>query len=90
MEFDRALVLAKARPGEERQAQIDGGRVEGIDRMRQFQTEAVLGVELAGCLDQAEGKIPDTLGRKRPVKTLSLHAGTFRNGCHALGFSNLP
>lgn len=57
MEFDRAFVFAKARPGKERQAQIDGGRVERIDRMRQFQAEAVLGVELARCLDQAEGEI---------------------------------
>ena len=34
-----------------------GGRVERINRVRQFQAEAVLGIELAGHLDQAEGEI---------------------------------
>ena len=57
MEFDRALAFAKAGPGKERQAQIDGGRIERIDRMRQFQAEAVLGIEFARCLDQAESEI---------------------------------
>ena len=57
MEFDRTLVFAKARPWKERQAQIDSGRIERIDRMRQFQAEAVLGVELARGLDQAEGEV---------------------------------
>src|SRR5574337_2072709 len=57
MELDRALAYAKARPGEERQTQIDGGRIERIDRMRQFQAEAVLGGALARRMDQAEGDI---------------------------------
>lgn len=57
MEFDRTLAFAKARPWKERQAQIDSGRIERIDRMRQFQAEAVLGVELARGLDQAEGEV---------------------------------
>ena len=34
MEFDRPFALAKTRPGKERQAQVDRGRVEGIDCMR--------------------------------------------------------
>ena len=57
MELDCALVFAKSRPGEERQAQIDSGRVECIDRMRQFQAEAVFGIEFARFLNQAEGEI---------------------------------
>ena len=63
MEFDRTLVFAEARPGKERQTQIDGGRIERIDRMRQFQAEAVLGVEFACRLDQAEGEV---LMRREP------------------------
>lgn len=52
-----SLLFAKARPWKERQAQIDGGGIERINGMRQFQTEAVPGVKLARCLDQAEGKV---------------------------------
>ncbi len=57
MEFDRTFVFAKARPGEERQAQIDGRRIEGIDRIFQLYAEAVLGVEFARRPDQAEGEV---------------------------------
>lgn len=57
MKLDRPFVFAKARPWKERQAQIDGGRIERIDRMHQFQAEAVLGIEFVRCLDQAEGEI---------------------------------
>ncbi len=57
MEFDCTFVCAKARPGKERQTQVDSRRIEGIDRMLQLDAEAVLGVELAGRLDQAEGEV---------------------------------
>ena len=57
MEFDCTFVFAKARPGKERQTQIDSRRIEGIDRMRQLDAKVVLGIELASCLDQPEGEV---------------------------------
>lgn len=45
------------RPRKQCQAQVDVGRVERINRVHQFQAEAVVGIELACHLDQAKGEI---------------------------------
>src|SRR5215204_1105004 len=43
----RRLGGAKVRPWKQRQAQVDGGRVQSIDRVAQFQAQAFVGVKLA-------------------------------------------
>ena len=45
MQFDSPLALAKVGPGKQAQAQVDGGRVEGIDRLLQLQTELLVGIQ---------------------------------------------
>ena len=76
VQFDGALVLAKARPGKQCQTKIDSGRVEGINRLFQFQTEVVAGIQLSGCLDQTQGEIPIDA----PVACLvGIGQGTFGN-----------
>ena len=57
MKFDRPLVLAKARPWKQRQTQIDRGRIQGVDRVLQFDAKPIPGVELAGGVDKAQGEI---------------------------------
>jgi hypothetical protein len=47
-----SLGRAKVRPRKYRQAQVDGGRVQGIDGVRQFQPQVFLGVELPRLIDQ--------------------------------------
>ena len=39
VQLDGPLALAKVGPGKQAQAQVDGGGVEGIDRLLQLQTE---------------------------------------------------
>ena len=39
MQFDGAFLAAELRPGKQRQAQIDGGGVEGIDGLVQLHAE---------------------------------------------------
>ena len=57
VQLDRALGLAELRPREQREAEVDGCRVQRVNRVRQFHAKAVLGVELAGNLDQAEREV---------------------------------
>ena len=57
MQLDGTLVAAKLGPGEQRQTQIDGGRVEGIDGLRQLHSERLVAVEIAGAADQHLGKV---------------------------------
>src|SRR6516162_2760590 len=57
MQLDRTFVAAKLPPGKERQAQIDGGRVEGIHRLGQVHAERFLVVEVAGEANQLLGKV---------------------------------
>ena len=48
VQFDGALALAKVGPGKQAQAQVDGGRVEGIDCLPQLQTELLVGIQASG------------------------------------------
>jgi len=52
VQLDRRLLLAKARPRKQRQAQIDGGGVQRIRRLLQLHPEPVLGIESAGDADE--------------------------------------
>src|SRR5439155_10761851 len=44
-------------PGEQRQAEIDGGGVQGVDRVRQVQSQILVAIEPARFLDQDGGEI---------------------------------
>ena len=60
VQFDGRLGRAKRRPVEQGQAQIDGGGVQGINRVVQIDTERVACVQLARAADQQGGQIePD-------------------------------
>ena len=48
VQLHRTLVPPKLRPGEKRQAQIDGGGIEGVDRLVQFHPERFVLVEGTG------------------------------------------
>lgn len=57
MQFYRGLGVAKRRPGKQRQAQVDGRRVQCIDRVVQFDGQGFLGVQASGDADQRLGKL---------------------------------
>jgi hypothetical protein len=66
MEFDRRLGALERRPGEQRQAEIDGGGVERIDGLVEIDAEAVIDVEASGDADQGLGEV----GMDAPVALL--------------------
>ena len=57
MHLDRALGRAKRRPREQRQTQIDGGRVQCIDGVVQFQAQGFGGVQLPCNSNQRLGEL---------------------------------
>ena len=57
MQLDRTFVAAKLSPGKQRQAQIDGGRVEGIHGLGQVHAERFLAVKVAGEANQHLRKV---------------------------------
>ena len=56
VQLHRALAAAKLPPGEQRQAQIDGGGVEGIHGLGQLHAERFVAVEVAGGGNQDSGR----------------------------------
>ena len=48
MQLDRRLGLAEVGPREQRQAEIDGGRIQSVDGVVQLQTEVFVPVEAGG------------------------------------------
>jgi hypothetical protein len=52
VELHRPVAFAERGPGEQRQAQIDDGGVQGVDGLRQFDPESFRGVQGTGCRDQ--------------------------------------
>jgi len=57
VQFDRALGGAKARRREEAQAEVDRGRVQGVDRLRQPDSDRVSRIKPPGSRDQSLGQI---------------------------------
>ena len=55
MQFHCAFVRSELGPGKKRQTQIDGGGVQGIGALIQFDTEGIVGVEAARLADEKEG-----------------------------------
>jgi len=52
----RRLGRAEMRPWENRQAQVDGGRVQRVDSVGEVQPEILVGIQLSGLGDQALGQ----------------------------------
>lgn len=57
MEFDRSFALAEVSPREKRQTKIDGGRIEGINGLFQFDTKVFVGVKSSGLGDEDLGEV---------------------------------
>jgi hypothetical protein len=57
VQFDRALGALKARPRKKRQTQVDGGAVQRINRVVEFDAEVVVDIEPSGRVDQCLGEI---------------------------------
>ena len=57
MHLDGTLVPAKLRPGKQRQAQIDGGAVEGVAGGLQWHAKTLVGMQLLGLGDEYLGEI---------------------------------
>ena len=57
MQFHGAFVSSELGPGEKREAKIDGGGVQGIGSLIQFDTEGIVGVEAARLSDESLCKV---------------------------------
>ena len=57
MQLDGSFALAKARPGKERETQIDGGRIERVGRLCQGHAEVVASIQLPGNVDEHLGEV---------------------------------
>ena len=57
MELDGGFGAAENCPGEKSQTQVDGGRIEGIDRVFEFESQVFAGVKSAGLSDKDLSKI---------------------------------
>src|SRR3974377_654801 len=57
VQFDRRFVLAKASPGKQRQAQIDGGGIQGVDGLLQLDAERIVDVQMAGGANQSLSEV---------------------------------
>ena len=64
--FHRGFGLAERRPGKQRQAEVDGGGIEGVDRVRQLQPQVLFGIQPSGLGDQPLRE----LGEDAPVPAL--------------------
>ena len=65
MHFDGSLVLAKSCPGKQCEAQIDGGRIQGVETGIQIDADRVVGIKWACHSDQdlsEVGKDPTVAG----------------------------
>jgi len=52
MEFYCSFAFPELGPGEKCQTEVDGGRIQGIDRLVQFDTEGIGGVKFSGFCDE--------------------------------------
>jgi hypothetical protein len=57
MKFDGAFVFAEDGPGEKRKTEVDRCGIEGIDGLLEFQTEIIVGIEIAGLMDEHLGEV---------------------------------
>ena len=66
MEFNGGFGVAEVRPGEHGQTQVDGGRVEGVDGVIEFQSQVVVDVQGSGETDEGVSEV----GIEAPVALL--------------------
>ena len=66
MQFNGRLGLAEVRPGEHGQAQVNGGGVEGVDGVIEFQPQVLLGIQGSGQADEGVSEV----GIEAPVALL--------------------
>jgi len=57
MEFDGRFGVAENSPGEKRKTQVDGGRIEGIDGVFEFESQIFAGVKSASWSDEDLGEV---------------------------------
>ena len=57
MQFHGSFALSKLGPGEKRKTQIDGGGVEGIGGLVQFDSEGIAGIKTSSPANQDMGKV---------------------------------
>jgi hypothetical protein len=63
MELDSAFPLAEKGPGEKREAQVDRGRIESVNRVLEIQSEIFVLIESTGFGDEDSGEV----GEDSPV-----------------------
>lgn len=66
MDFDSGLVPTELSPGEERKAEIDGCRIEGVGGVIQDNAKVFVGIKLSGVLNESLGKV----GIDAPISVL--------------------
>ena len=57
MQFNGAFGVTEARPGKDGQAQVDGGGIEGVDGVFEFDAEVLVEIELPGGMDEGLGEV---------------------------------
>ena len=57
MHLDSVFVSAMLRPGKQRQAQIDDGGIQGVNRSFEIHGQGLMGVKGAGLTDQKQGDV---------------------------------
>ena len=86
MEFDRSFAVTEMSPRKKRQTKIDGGSIEGVNRLLQLDTKVFVGVKSAGLGDQDLGEvgvdfpIADLVGMSQGI------AGDFSSKAHVIEF----
>ena len=57
VKLNGCLVLTEKSPGEERQTEVNRGRVEGVNRVLEFESEVFIGIKVTGLGDEDLGEI---------------------------------
>lgn len=57
MQFNGAFGGTETGPGKDGQAQVDGGGVEGVDGVFEFNAEVLIEIELPGGMDEGLGEV---------------------------------
>ena len=57
MQFNGAFGGAEAGPGKDGQAQVDGGGIEGVDGVVEFQSQVFVGIQGSGECDEGLGEV---------------------------------
>jgi len=87
VEFDGSFATAEASPGKQGKTQIDGGGIEGVDGLVQFDCKIVFDIQSPGFVDQDLGQI----GIDSPVSSLvgvgQTAAGNSASQSHVVEFA---